>query len=117
MNSKNSTGFSQPRARRLRYCGKKILFISTLVLGIQLLGFSQDRTITGMVRSDAGEALPGVNILIKGTTTGTTTGADGRYTLQAPGNATLVYSYIGYKFQEIAVGNQTNIDVSMVSDI
>src|SRR5258706_7770845 len=117
MRSKSSTNLCLFQARRLSLLSKKLLFIGTFILGIQLLSFAQERSITGTVRSDAGEALPGVNILVKGTTTGTTTGADGKYTLQAPGNATLVFSYIGYKFQEIAVGNQTNIDVTMAADV
>src|SRR5882757_4375796 len=117
MKSENSTGFRPPRASMLRSFGKKILLIGTLLLGIQMFGFAQDRTITGTIKGDAGEVLPGVNVLIKGTTVGTTTGADGKYTLQASGNATLVYTYIGYKFQEIPVGNQTTIDVTMTADV
>src|SRR5258706_10240737 len=117
MRSKNSTNLCLFQARRLSVLSKKLLVIGTFILGIQLLSSAQERSITGTVKSDAGEALPGVNILIKGTTTGTTTGADGKYTLQAPGNATLGYSYIGYNFQEIPVGNHTNIDVTMAADV
>ena len=74
-------------------------------------------TITGIVTDDLGEALPGVSIQIKGTSQGTTTDADGRYTLQTSNeNATLIFSYIGFSTQEIIVGNRRNIDVSLYED-
>jgi hypothetical protein len=57
-------------------------------------------------------------VLLKGTTTGTTTNAEGRYTLTVPdGNGTLVFSSIGYVSEEVPVGNRTTVDVTLVSDI
>lgn len=76
------------------------------------------QSITGRVSSaDDNQPLPGVSIVIKGTTTGTTTGADGRYTLTVPGpNRTLTFSFIGYESQEVAVGNRSTVDVSLKGD-
>lgn len=73
--------------------------------------------ITGKVTDDTGAPLPGVNVLEKGTTNGTTTDAEGIYTLNAADNATLVFSFIGYTSQEIAVDNRTTIDVMLAADI
>lgn len=79
----------------------------------------QDVTITGKVTSaDDGYDLPGVNVVIKGTNRGTTTDADGKYTIQVPdGSATLVFSFIGYATQEVPVASQSVVDVTLVTDI
>jgi TonB-linked SusC/RagA family outer membrane protein len=76
-------------------------------------------TIKGRV-TDQGDksGLPGVNVLLKGTTNGTTTDANGAYTLSAPeATGTLVFSYIGYTTEEVPINNRTTIDVAMVADI
>ncbi len=72
--------------------------------------------VSGKVTDTEGEALIGVNILIKGTSSGTITDFDGNYELDAPAAATLVFSYTGYADQEVLVGNQTSINVSMATD-
>jgi TonB-linked SusC/RagA family outer membrane protein len=78
----------------------------------------QELSISGQVLDDASNPLPGVNIVVKGTTNGTTTDSDGKYSLTVPsGNAILVFSFIGYVTQEVAVGNQDVVNVSLVSDI
>ncbi|HYG20304.1 MAG TPA: SusC/RagA family TonB-linked outer membrane protein, partial [Ohtaekwangia sp.] len=76
-------------------------------------------TITGTVTAvEDGSTMPGVNVTIKGTTLGTSTDADGRYTIEVPNEeAVLVYSFIGFLPQEIVVGTKTVIDVALVSDI
>ncbi len=76
-------------------------------------------TVTGTVTSsDDGSTLPGVNITIKGTTLGTTTDKDGRYTIRVPDeDAVLVFSFIGFTPQEIAVGTQSVIDVTLATDV
>jgi TonB-linked SusC/RagA family outer membrane protein len=75
--------------------------------------------ITGTVTSgDDGAALPGVSVVIKGTSNGTTTDTDGKFTLQAPNaNAVLVFSFIGYVSQEVPLGAQTTISVVLAPDI
>src|SRR4051812_35998388 len=72
-------------------------------------------TVSGKVASLTDDtSMPGVNILIKGTSKGTTTNAEGVYTLEVPdGNAVLVFSFIGFQSEEIAVGTQSTINVSM----
>jgi TonB-linked SusC/RagA family outer membrane protein len=76
-------------------------------------------TVTGTVTaSEDGSALPGVSVSIKGTTLGTTTDADGKYTIQVPdGDAILVFSFIGFLPQEFVVGERSVIDVALVLDI
>lgn len=72
------------------------------------------QVVQGLVTSSEGEPLVGATVLVKGTTTGTVTDLDGRYELTLQdGDATLVYSYTGYAPQEISVGSQTQIDVTL----
>ncbi|MRG45296.1 SusC/RagA family TonB-linked outer membrane protein [Chitinophaga sp. SYP-B3965] len=75
------------------------------------------RRITGRVLSDTGEGLPGVSIVIKGTTTGTLTDANGNYALNIPDeNTILVFSYIGFLSQEIKPGKDGTLNVQLVAD-
>jgi TonB-linked SusC/RagA family outer membrane protein len=76
-----------------------------------------DVTVSGKVTNDQNEGLPGVSVLVKGTTIGTTTDVNGSYSINVPENATLVFSFIGYTTEEIVVGNQTSLNVKLVSDI
>ncbi len=72
-------------------------------------------TVTGTVSDEMGP-LPGASVLVKGTTNGTQTDFDGNYTIDAPSNATLVISYIGFKTMEVAIDNQTTISVTLQED-
>ncbi|MEN2400406.1 SusC/RagA family TonB-linked outer membrane protein [Flavobacterium sp. MC2016-06] len=74
------------------------------VLALQLT-FAQDRKITGIVSDNAGIPLPGVSVLVKGTTSGTQTDFDGKYTIMAATNQVLIFSYIGMKTQEVAASS------------
>ncbi len=80
---------------------------------------SQKKTITGKVVDDEGNELPGVNVVIKETSTGTVTDVDGTYSLSIDDveNAVLVFSYVGYVSEEFQVGDQSIINVTMVQDI
>ncbi|HEY5592028.1 MAG TPA: carboxypeptidase-like regulatory domain-containing protein, partial [Paludibacter sp.] len=72
------------------------------------------KTITGKVTDSSGTSLPGVSVVLKGTTIGSITDTNGKYTLaNVPGNATIQFSFVGMKMQEITVGNKTAINVSM----
>src|SRR5690606_36957032 len=73
--------------------------------------------VSGTIVSETGEPVPGVNIIVKGTTQGTTSDIEGRYSLDAPDDAILVYSFIGYVTQEIAVNQRSVIDVTLQSDV
>ena len=83
---------------------------------IPLWAFSQDGTIKGIVKDINGESIIGVSVLEKGTTNGTITDIDGNFTLNAKRNATLVFSFIGYKTQEILVNGKTNIAITLIED-
>lgn len=75
-------------------------------------------SVSGTVRSETGETLPGVNIIEKGTTNGTITDSEGKYTLvTADADAVLVFSSVGYTTQEVALAGRTVIDITMVQDI
>ncbi|MBD1395682.1 TonB-dependent receptor [Pontibacter sp. JH31] len=77
----------------------------------------QDVTVTGRVIDDTGMALPGVTVVLKGTTRGTSTNANGDFSLSVPASGgTLVFSFIGYTTQEVAIGNQSTINVSLKTD-
>ncbi len=77
---------------------------------------AQTKSVSGVVKSDDGATLPGVSILEKGTTNGTTTDADGKFTLMVQNGAVLAFSFIGMQPQEIPVGNQTSINLTLESD-
>jgi TonB-linked SusC/RagA family outer membrane protein len=75
-------------------------------------------TVKGAVSDETGESLPGVNISVKGTTAGVVSDADGRYAIQVTGaEATLVFSYVGFATQEIAVNGRTTINVTLGEDL
>lgn len=74
------------------------------------------RKITGIVTDPNGEAVIGANVSIKGTTTGTITDTDGMFSLDIPNNAILSISYIGYIPQEIKIGNQNTVKISLKED-
>lgn len=85
---------------------KNLLFLSLLLS----FGLARAQTINGTV-SDSNGPLPGANVLVKGTTNGTQTDFDGNYSLNGvSGNATLVFSYIGFTTLEVSVGNKTEIN-------
>lgn len=76
-----------------------------------------DRVVTGTITDDKG-ALPGVNIAIKGSTTGTISDVNGKYSLSIPDdNAVLVFSFVGFIAQEVMVGAKTSLDIQLKSDI
>lgn len=94
-----------------------ILSPEGMVLGKSGDIFQQGKRITGLVTGDDGEPLPGVTVIVKGTTTGTVTNADGSYAIDIPGGEhTLVFSFVGMASQEIIVGNQSVINVVMVGE-
>jgi len=100
-----------------RNLGKKTWTLCMIALSFCSTIFAQEVTVQGKVTDADGSApLPGVSIVVKGTTKGTTTDAQGKYRLSATPNAALVFSFVGYTPQEISVGNRTVIDVTMAQD-
>ncbi|MBL7856296.1 MAG: SusC/RagA family TonB-linked outer membrane protein [Cyclobacteriaceae bacterium] len=78
----------------------------------------QQQTISGRVTDEKGVAFPGVNVVVKGTSNGTVTNADGAYTVSVPSSANiLVFSFVGYLLQEVSIDGRTTIDVSLVQDV
>jgi len=76
------------------------------------------KNISGKVTDENDEGLPGVNVLVKNTTTGTVTDIDGNYRFSVPDDAqVLVFSSVGYETQEVGIGNQSVINISMVPDV
>ncbi len=94
---------------------KKSLLMAFAMFGLLFSAIAQS-TVTGTVKDDTGESLPGATVTIKGTTTGTVTDIDGKYSLKVPSaESTLVFSFAGMIPQEIVVGAQSTIDVSLSS--
>jgi TonB-linked SusC/RagA family outer membrane protein len=91
---------------------KKTLDPSSLVLNDKLIR-ELDIVVRGQVKDPKGETLPGVSVKVKGTDIGASTDIDGRYSLNVPDNATLVFTYIGYNTKEVVVNNQTTLNVSL----
>lgn len=86
-----------------------------LVLVVQF-SFAQESTVSGTVKDNSGLPLPGATILIKGTSTGTSTDFDGKYLIDAKQGDVLVFSYVGYATQEITIGTSKTIDVTLSED-
>jgi hypothetical protein len=99
---------------------KRYQVFSLLVLFVfaGTLVFAQERTVSGTVKDGAGTVMPGVNVIVKGTSVGTTSDVGGNYTISMPdGSSVLVFSFIGYASQEVEVGTRSNIDVAMAEDV
>ncbi|MCW5911950.1 MAG: TonB-dependent receptor [Cyclobacteriaceae bacterium] len=92
----------------------------TLVLWFAVLAgaAAQDRTVSGKTVAQGGEPLPGVNVLVKGTNNGTTTDATGNFTVGGLSeNSVLVFSFIGYKTQEVLVGSRLVLEITLEEDV
>lgn len=89
---------------------------NTNVFAMSATEISDQETVSGMVTDQAGVPLPGVNVFIKGTSVGTQTDFDGNYSLDVAEGQTLVFSYVGFATQEIVVGAQDVIDVTLQED-
>src|SRR5690606_34666436 len=77
----------------------------------------EEQVISGTVTDQNGEPLPGVTVSVEGTTIGTATDIDGKYTLEVPDGATLVFSFIGFQTQRVAAGSRSVINITLVEDI
>ncbi len=93
---------------------KGMLLLGAWIFVAMSFSFGADKDITGVVSDEKGNKLAGASVSVKGTAKGTTTGANGEYRLSVTdGNAVLVFSYIGYETQEVAVGNKAVVNVSL----
>ncbi|MEM9000128.1 MAG: TonB-dependent receptor [Bacteroidota bacterium] len=127
MKQTNYYSLARRKSTKLDYARLKIYFLSfILCLGFQSLAANStskisnkalvQTTISGTVTDGDGAPLPGANVVVRGTTNGTQTDFDGNYTITADANATLVFSYIGFATQEVAVNGQTTVNVSLQED-
>lgn len=91
--------------------------MALLTAGAPLSAEAQDKSVSGTVKGSDGEGLPGVTVLVKGTTNGTQTDLNGIYQIDAPPDAVLVFSSVGLATQEILIGDKTVIDVTLVEEI
>ncbi len=97
---------------------KRVLLTILMSVLVSVFAQAQERTVSGTVTDETGQGLPGVNVLLKGTTTGVPTNVDGTYRISVPGDdAVLVFRFLGYTSQEITVGSQTTINVEMLPDV
>jgi len=95
---------------------RKLLFL-LMVFVVTISSTMAQKTVTGTVTAE-NAPLPGATVVVKGTTVGTVTGSDGNYTLSIPANAkTLLFSFIGMKTQEIEIGTQSTISVTLMPDV
>ncbi len=93
---------------------RKIILAPSFLWEVQ----QQGKTVSGKVTDQSGEPIPGASIVMKGTTTGTISDMDGNFTLAGvPGDATLVFSFVGMTTQEIPVGNQSSFNIVMEEGI
>jgi len=97
---------------RTKFNGLMTLFLALIVQ----VSFAQQKTVSGTVSDDSGVPLLGVTVVVKGTTSGTSTDFDGNYSIQTQEGATLVFSYVGYKKVERIVGASNTMNISMVED-
>jgi len=110
--TKNFTNKIGHLGRMYRYAIAVMFFVS-----LSSVAFAQTR-ISGVVTDENATPVPGVNIVEKGTSNGTTTDAEGRYTMNVSGsNSILVVSFIGYLTQEVQVGGQSSIDINLTPDV
>ncbi|MCW3110483.1 MAG: TonB-dependent receptor [Segetibacter sp.] len=95
--------------------GTKLVAALLLLLSFSFNVSAQETAVSGTVAGDNGTPLNGVSVTVKGTSRGTSTNSEGKFTILAPSNATLVFSSVGYTNQEVNVAGKTNISVSLAS--
>lgn len=96
---------------------KRAFVTACLFSCLHLVSTAQDVIVTGTVTDRSGESLPGVNIVIQGTTQGVITNVNGQYTINVPGDGVLVFNFIGFTQQAVPVGNRTSINVILNESI
>lgn len=97
--------------------GMQIIFLLGVISMVTMPAYAQQQVSGQVTDATTGEMLPGVNVVIQGTQTGTATNSDGEYSIEVPDpESSLVFSFIGYASQTITVGDRNVIDVNLVSD-
>jgi hypothetical protein len=98
---------------------RNLLLTMMIALFSVSVSMGQGRVVTGTVtEADTGEPIPGANVIVKGTSSGSVTDLDGNFTVNVSSDdAVLLFSFVGFVSQEIPVGNQSTIDVVLESDV
>ena len=98
---------------------RKILLLGLTLFLVNAMAFAQGRVVTGTVTSlEDGMGVPGATVLVKGTTIGTATDIDGKYSINIPaGSNVLVFTFVGLTSQEVNIGNRSTINVALESDV
>ena len=98
---------------------RKILLLGLMLFLVNAVAFAQGRVVTGTVTSvEDGMGVPGATVLVKGTTIGTATDIDGKYSINVPaGSNVLVFTFVGLTAQEVNIGNRSTINVALESDV
>jgi iron complex outermembrane receptor protein len=98
---------------------RNLLLIMMIALFSVSVSFGQGRVVTGTVtEADTGDPIPGANVVVKGTSSGSVTDIDGKYSVNIPDDgAVLAFSFVGFVTEEIEVGNQSVINIALVSDV
>ncbi len=91
------------------------VFSLILLVATVMIAHAQN-TVKGRIKDEQGQALPGVSVVVKGTTAGTVTDNEGNYSVNAERNSTLVFSFIGYLTQEVAIGSKNSVDITLAAD-
>ena len=106
--------------KNLQTLKKPVLLFFLLWFGVVQKGFAQETiTVTGNITSagELQEALPFINVLVQGTNKGTTTDFDGNYSIEVAPDATLIFSYLGYKTKTLKVDGRTEINIQLEEDV
>ena len=101
----------------MKYVNMKVKLLFVLCMLLSVSAFAQQRVLTGKVTDTKGETLPGVSILIKGTSTGTATDFEGNFSLNVENGNVLEFSFVGYKSQAVTITDQKTLHVVMQEDV
>ncbi len=113
----NNSSIEETLKVLLKGTGSTYRSLGNNLIVISPVDLLQGITITGIIIDQSGEPLPGVNVILQGTTTGTVTDYEGKYTITVPNtNAVLQFSFIGYKTETMVVGDQRRIDLTLSDD-
>src|SRR5215212_9324294 len=93
---------------------RRFLTLCVVLMFSEILAFAQSRLVTGTVTDDKGTPIEGASVRVKGAKSGTAADANGKFSISVPSGATLIFSGVGLTPQEVAVGGQSVVDVSLV---
>ncbi len=95
----------------------KVFVLLTFLVSVFSQTFAQETAVSGTITSEDGEPIPFVNVVVKGTSVGTSADIDGKYAISVPADGILVFTYVGYASQEVSVNGRQEINVSMEADL